>query len=64
MFFYNHNKTNIYYLDGAMMSNTDILPFNIMSKRFSPLVESVYQEIIYLFLNQNVCCGCSKEPSQ
>ena len=25
---------------------------------------SVYQKIIFLFLNQNICCGYSKEPSQ
>ena len=28
-----------------------------------PLVESVYQQIILLFLNQNICCVYSKEPS-
>ena len=22
------------------------------------------KQIIFLFLNQNICCGCSKEPSQ
>ena len=22
------------------------------------------KELIFLFLNQNICCGCSKEPSQ
>ena len=26
-----------------------------------PLVESVYQKIIFLFLNQNTCCGYSNE---
>ena len=30
-----------------------------------PLVKSVYQKTILLFLNQNICCGYSKEePSQ
>ena len=29
---------------------------------YRPLVKSAYQKIIYLFLNQNICCGCSKEP--
>ena len=29
-----------------------------------PLVKSAYQKIIFLFLNQNICCGYSKEPSQ
>ena len=28
------------------------------------LVKSVYQKLIFLFLNQNICCGYSKEPSQ
>ena len=28
-------------------------------------VKSAYQKkIFFLFLNQNICCGCSKEPSQ
>ena len=29
-----------------------------------PLVKSVSQQNIFLFLNQNICCGYSKEPSQ
>ena len=29
-----------------------------------PLVKSVYQKIIFLFLNQYICCEYSKEPSQ
>ena len=28
------------------------------------LVKSAYQKIIFLFLNQNICYGYSKEPSQ
>ena len=31
---------------------------------FRSLVKSVYQKIIFLFLNQNIFCGYSKEPSQ
>ena len=31
---------------------------------FSPLVKSVYQKLFVFFLNQNICCGYSKEPSQ
>ena len=27
-------------------------------------VKSAYQKVIFLFLNQNICCGYSKEPSQ
>ena len=27
-------------------------------------VKSAYQKIIFLFLNQNICCGYSQEPSQ
>ena len=27
-------------------------------------VKSVYQKIFFFFLNQNICCGYSKEPSQ
>ena len=29
-----------------------------------PLVMSGYQKIIFLFLNQNICCGYSTETSQ
>ena len=29
-----------------------------------PLVTNAYQKNIFLFLNQNICFGCSKEPSQ
>ena len=28
------------------------------------LVKIAYQKIIFLFLNQNICCGNSKEQSQ
>ena len=28
------------------------------------LVESAYQKIVFSFLNQNIYCGHSKEPSQ
>ena len=28
------------------------------------LVKSEYQNNIFLFLNQNICCGYSKEPSE
>ena len=30
----------------------------------SPLVKRAYQIFFFLFLNQNICCGYSKEPSQ
>ena len=30
----------------------------------SPLVKSAYRKFNFLFLNQNICCGYSKEPSQ
>ena len=29
-----------------------------------PLVKIELQKIFFLFLNQNICCGYSKEPSQ
>ena len=29
-----------------------------------PLVQSAYQNITFLFLNQNIYCGYLKEPSQ
>ena len=35
--------------------------FNITVR---PPDKSAYQKIILLFLNQNICCGYSKEPSR
>ena len=32
-------------------------------KYIRPLVKSAYQKINFLFLNQNISCGYSKEPS-
>ena len=37
---------------------------NWISGLSRPLVKSAYQKIFFLFLNQNICCGYSKEPSQ
>ena len=31
--------------------------------RSRPLVKTAYQKRIFLFLNQNICCGYTKEPS-
>ena len=28
------------------------------------LIKSAYQKLDFLFLNQNMCCGYSKDPSQ
>ena len=33
-------------------------------KVFRPPDKRAYWKIIFLFLNQNICCGYSKEPSQ
>ena len=33
-------------------------------KHYRPPDKSAYWKIIFLFLNQNICCGYSKEPSQ
>ena len=37
---------------------------NMETVLIRPLVKSVKQKIIFLFLIQNICCGYSKEPSQ
>ena len=34
------------------------------SKLIRPLVKSAYQKIIFLSINQNICCWYSNEPSQ
>ena len=47
-----------------------IITFNIChychmtSSNTRPPDKSVYLKIIFLFLNQNICCGYSKEPSR
>ena len=35
-----------------------------MHRPLVKLVKSAYTKIIILFLNQSICCGYSKEPSQ
>ena len=42
--------------------NREIFIENVVIYR--PLVKSMYQKIFFLFLNQNICYGYSKEPSQ
>ena len=39
-------------------------PKTVMHGPNRPSVKSVYQKLIFLCLNQNICCGYSKEPSQ
>ena len=51
-------------------NNEEITSSNIQNYWFKkvsirPSVKSVYQKkYFFLFLNQNICCGYSKEPSQ
>ena len=33
-------------------------------QHYRTLVKTALQKFIFLFLNQNICCGYSKEPSQ
>ena len=44
------------------------IPSNLIQlsfiNKFRSLDKSEYQKIIFLFLNQDICSGCSKEPSQ
>ena len=42
----------------------DLFGDNFKDGSFRPLVKSAYQKIFFLFLNQNLCCGYSKELSQ
>ena len=37
---------------------------SLQASKDRPLVKSAYQKLTFLFLNQNICCGYSKEPSQ
>ena len=50
------SKTSIYVTVTSNIKSKAIYPM--------PLDKSAYQKIIFLFLNQNICCGYSKEPSQ
>ena len=36
----------------------------IILSRARPLNKTEELKIVFLFLNQNICCGYSKEPSQ
>ena len=38
--------------------------FHTVIKRIRPLVKSAYKKSVFLFFNQNMYCGYSKEPSQ
>ena len=38
--------------------------FHYVMGKLRPPDKSTYLKIIFLFLNQNICCGYSKEPSQ
>ena len=49
--------TKPYNYDQTVIDNF----FNITVR---PPDKSAYQKIIVLFLNQNICCGYSKEPSR
>ena len=56
------------YAEGITLTVADLLLYTYMYSMLvsisRPLVKRVYQKIIFLFLNQNICCGYSKEPSQ
>ena len=54
--FIKRHSPSILYIYGT---NTDFL-----SITYRTLDKRAYQKIIFLFLNQNICCGYSKEPSQ
>ena len=53
----NKSMTKPYNYDQTVIDNF----FNITVR---PPDKSAYQKIILLFLNQNICCGYSKEPSR
>ena len=42
-----------------------ISEFKMKEKQIFPFMGGrITEKIIFLFLNLNICCGCSKEPSQ
>ena len=46
-------------LCGIILKNTSVTTYHCR-----PLVKTAYQSFFILFLNQNICCGYSKESSQ
>ena len=50
------------YIIPRSSCSSNMLPISVSYSR--PPDKSVYWNIIFLFLNQNICCGYSKEPSQ
>ena len=60
---YANNKGADQPVHQPSLINTFVIGF-LVSIMTSTLVKSAYQNIIFLFLNLNICCGYSKEPSQ
>ena len=61
IFFKYFVKSSMYFRKGHMK--------NLLREAVGPIgggpkVKSAYQNFFFLFLNQNICCGYSKKPSQ
>ena len=51
-------------LDELYQLNSNMFQIMTVTVNFRPSVKSAYQKIIFLSINQNICCGYSNEPSQ
>ena len=49
---------------GRTLVKSVLAALTVSFTHYRPLVKSGYQTIIFFFLNQNICCGYSKIPSQ
>ena len=61
-----HSYKNTYYFYQSInQCRSDVEPYlvQIVCKGYRTFVKSAYQKLIFLVLNQNLCCGHSKEPS-
>ena len=47
-----------------VFKNSESQPLVKDKMKYSQTVSVCNQNLIFLFLGQNICCGCSKEPSQ
>ena len=58
-FLTHHNRAQL-----TVISDQDQLKNQKKISIYRTLVKSAYQQLIFLFLNQNICCGYSKGSSQ
>ena len=59
--FINYEKKSA---DNEIHENLPSIQSVNVEQQYRPLVKHAYQIFFFVFINQNVCCGYAKEPSQ